>query len=151
MKLKCAYGNGLRPEIWNKFIEKYHVQQIVEFYGATEGNVFMFNPVGKVGALGYLPRILDIVYPTCLVKTCPDDPSIPYRNNKGKCVKCKPNEVGMLICEIKLSGERVFEGYSDKKATESKILKDVFKTNDRYFNTGIYYSYLIIYIYIIYI
>ena len=30
-----------------------------------------------------------------------------------------------------------FDGYSDKESTDKKILTDVFKKGDRYFNTGI--------------
>ena len=32
------FGNGLRPQIWTPFVERFKVKQIGEFYGATEGN-----------------------------------------------------------------------------------------------------------------
>lgn len=37
-KVRLMYGNGLRPQIWKPFIERFQVKQIGEFYGATEGN-----------------------------------------------------------------------------------------------------------------
>ena len=32
------FGNGLKPEIWTKFQNRFGVKQMGEFYGATEGN-----------------------------------------------------------------------------------------------------------------
>jgi len=32
------FGNGLRPQIWNEFKERFGIKRIGEFYGATEGN-----------------------------------------------------------------------------------------------------------------
>jgi Acyl-CoA synthetases (AMP-forming)/AMP-acid ligases II len=31
-------GVGMRGDIWAKFVKRFHVQTIIEFYGATEGN-----------------------------------------------------------------------------------------------------------------
>jgi citronellyl-CoA synthetase len=43
-------------------------------------------------------------------------------------------ESGLLLFEI--AGTAVFRGYTDKKATESKIYLNVFKSGDKWFNTG---------------
>ena len=51
-KLRAITGNGLRPEIWREFQERFAIPRIVEFYGATEGNVSMLNYDGTVGAVG---------------------------------------------------------------------------------------------------
>ena len=32
------YGNGVRPQIWDKFAKRFNVPVIAEFYGATESN-----------------------------------------------------------------------------------------------------------------
>jgi solute carrier family 27 fatty acid transporter 1/4 len=37
-KVRLMYGNGLRPQIWEKFVTRFGIKQIGEFYGATEGN-----------------------------------------------------------------------------------------------------------------
>jgi fatty-acyl-CoA synthase len=58
LQLKYVIGNGMRPDIWLTFQKRYNVANIVEFYGATEGNVGCFNNIGKVGAIGYLPLFL---------------------------------------------------------------------------------------------
>lgn len=31
-------GNGIRKDIWKQFQETFKIEQIVEFYGSTEGN-----------------------------------------------------------------------------------------------------------------
>lgn len=36
--IRTMFGNGLRPQIWNSFANRFHVKEIYEFYGATEGN-----------------------------------------------------------------------------------------------------------------
>ena len=59
--LKFAIGNGMRPDVWEKFQKRYGVDRIIEFYGATEGNVACFNSIGKVGAIGYMPYFMDKV------------------------------------------------------------------------------------------
>lgn len=54
----------------------------------------------------------------------------------GLCISCKPGEVGELVGLIDDDPLRQFAGYTDKKASEKKILTDVFQKGDRYFRTG---------------
>lgn len=42
--LKAILGNGLRPQIWKQFVEKFNIKQVFEFYGATEG----ISNMGKI-------------------------------------------------------------------------------------------------------
>lgn len=37
-RVRVAFGNGLRPQIWEKFCSRFNIERIGEFYGATEGN-----------------------------------------------------------------------------------------------------------------
>ncbi|MDC1144798.1 AMP-binding protein, partial [Porticoccaceae bacterium] len=37
--LKTMLGNGLRPDIWDSFRQRFGVKRITEIYGASEGNV----------------------------------------------------------------------------------------------------------------
>lgn len=138
LKLRTAFGNGMRVEYWEKFRQRYHVDRVVEFYAATEGNVGLFNSTGKVGALGYIPPAFDFIYPVRVIRTDPEDQSKPLRNAKGRCEVCRPGEVGLLVSHIQSSGDptRRFDGYTDSKSTSSKVLVDVFKQGDQYFNTG---------------
>lgn len=43
-RLRLVFGNGLRPQIWPQFVERFNIPNIAEFYGATEGNA----NIGKV-------------------------------------------------------------------------------------------------------
>ena len=136
MHLKCAFGNGLRPDIWEKFKSRFHVERIVEFYGATEGTLALYNSTGKVGALGYIPPFLDNIHPARLVVVSDECKEIPIRDEAGRCVRCKPGQVGLLISPIPKSAVLKWDGYSDKAASEKKLLSNVFSEGDQYFNSG---------------
>lgn len=46
-RVRAMFGNGLRPQIWTKFMERFGIKEIFEFYGATEGN----SNLGKSGSM----------------------------------------------------------------------------------------------------
>jgi len=132
-RIRVCIGNGLRPEIWEQFQERFNIPKIIEFYGATEGNVALMNLDGKVGAIGRLPRIVRGAMGVALIRydVAKDEHE---RDARGFCIPCKPGEVGEAIGRI--SAVSRFEGYSNPEATEKKILRDVFKRGDAYFRTG---------------
>ena len=138
LKIANAFGNGLSKDVWQKFQLRYNVANVIEFYASTEGNLALFNATGKVGALGYVPRIFDFLYPVRLVKPDPNAMSLPLRHSQsGHCESAGVNEVGLLIGPINTSRtDRRFDGYLDKEATEKKILSNVFSTGDSYFNSS---------------
>ena len=137
VRIESAFGNGICRDVWEKFQQRYHVKHIVEFYASTEGNLALFNSTDKVGALGFVPRIVDFLYPVKLVLSEPDNPGVPLRDSKGRCVLSAPNEVGLMIGEINSARvDRRFDGYTDAAATSSKVLRDVLAPGDSFFNTG---------------
>ncbi len=138
MKLISAFGNGMRADVWEKFQKRFKVKHIVEFYAATEGNLALFNATDKVGALGYVPRLFDFLYPIKLVKVHPENKQDPLRDSQtGFCHLSNADEVGLMIGIIDNKRvDRRFDGYTDASANKKKILTDVFFKNDAYFNTG---------------
>ena len=139
LKVHTMMGNGLAADCWKKFQARYKVQHVVEFYLSTEGNVALFNATDqKVGALGWIPRFWDFIYPVKLVAPDPHDASVPLRDPAtGHCRSVEPNETGLLLGEINFKRvDRRFDGYTDARATASKVLESVFKPNDRFFCTG---------------
>ena len=42
-QVRLAFGNGLRPEVWRKLRTRFRIPEVLEFYGATEGNVSKLN------------------------------------------------------------------------------------------------------------
>ncbi|MDH5673662.1 MAG: long-chain-acyl-CoA synthetase [Myxococcales bacterium] len=125
-KVRAMVGNGLRPDIWPGFQQRFGVKRVGEFYGSTEGNVGTLNIDNAVGSVG---RLMGGV----LVRW--DDEADDFlRGPGGFMVKCKADQPGVLIGKI--SKRASFDGYEDKAATNSKILRDVFQKGDAYFNTG---------------
>ncbi len=131
--IRVCIGNGLRPEIWPAFQERFRIPHIIEFYGATEGNVALMNFDGKVGAIGRLPHLVRRAMGVELIRYDVARDELE-RDAAGHCIRCKAGEVGEAIG--RLSDALPFEGYSNREATEKKILRDVFKKGDAYFRTG---------------
>ena len=67
-RIRMCCGNGLRPDIWNSFKDRFRIPRILEFYAATEGNVSLFNVEGKPGAVGRIPSYLAHRFPAALVR-----------------------------------------------------------------------------------
>jgi acyl-CoA synthetase (AMP-forming)/AMP-acid ligase II len=126
-RLRVAVGNGLRPDLWEAFQERFGLPVVREFYGATEGIALTINTEGRLGMMG---RML----PGQAVLRCNPESGEPIRNAGGFCERVKPGEIGLLVSRI--SGVLPFDGYVDRQATRKKILQDVFKRGDRYFDSG---------------
>ena len=62
-----ACGNGLAPEVWDGFKNRFSIPQIFEFYASTEGGVSLFNVQGKRGAIGHIPGYLTHRFSPALV------------------------------------------------------------------------------------
>jgi fatty-acyl-CoA synthase len=137
-KLRLACGNGLRPDLWREFQARFRIPRILEFYGATEGNVNIFNFEGKEGAVGRVPWFVAHRFPIAVVRFDVERQQ-PVRNAEGFCERCEPNEAGEVIGRIVNDPERPgnrFEGYAAESQNESKILRDVFEKGDAWFRTG---------------
>lgn len=133
--LRLVFGNGLRPQIWPQFVKRFNIPRVAEFYGATEGNANIVNIDSTVGSIGFVSRILPQVYPISIIKADPDTGE-PIRDKNGLCQECKPNEPGVFIGKITANPSRSFLGYVDKKASEKKIVRDVFRKGDSAFLSG---------------
>ncbi len=132
-RIRSAMGNGLRPDVWQAFQERFAIPRIVEFYGATEGNLALLNIAGRFGAVGQLPELVRKHLGIELVRFDIEAEEL-VRGSDGMCERCKPNEAGELL--IKISGSTRFEGYTNPSASEKKILRDAFVKGDAYFRTG---------------
>ena len=132
-KVRVVMGNGLRPEVWTPFQERFGIKRIVEFYGATEGNLPLFNIPGRVGAVGYLPGFARKVLGIEIAKFDVDTDDL-VRDADGRCIRCGPDEPGELV--VKITKTARFEGYTNDAASEKKILRGGFVDGDLYFRTG---------------
>jgi fatty-acyl-CoA synthase len=137
-RIRIACGNGLAPEIWESFKERFRIPRIVEFYAATEGGVSLFNVQGKPGAIGHIPAYLAHRFSPALV-VFDSETGEPARNQQGFCVPCAPYQPGEALGKVMNdpanAGSR-FEGYTTEEATEQRILRDVFAPGDAWVRTG---------------
>ena len=133
--IRVITGNGLRPEIWKTFQARFAIPRIVEFYGATEGNVSMLNYDGTVGAVGRVPSYMRRVVTTRIVKFDIEH-EMPVRGMDGLCVECADDEVGEAIGRIADEPGKSFDGYTKAADTQKKVLHDVFERGDAWFRTG---------------
>jgi len=135
--IRGMYGNGLRPDVWKVVQDRFGINNIIEFYGASEGNVSLTNVDSRFGSIGRIPPYAKNALPTKIVKFDVVNEKV-VRNEDGFCIECEDDEagevIGLIPNEDKFSGK--FEGYTDKEATEKKILKDVFEKGDQWFSSG---------------
>jgi fatty-acyl-CoA synthase len=130
--LRLCCGNGLRAEVWQRFVDRFAIPAILEFYASTEGNIALYNVEGEPGALGRVPGYLAHRFGIALVQL-DHNTAEPIRDATGRCVRCDANEAGEALGEIR---DGNFEGYTEQAASDRKILRDVFKAGDAWFRTG---------------
>ncbi|MCP4382685.1 MAG: AMP-binding protein, partial [Hyphomicrobiales bacterium] len=131
-------GNGLRPDIWLRFKERFGIGTIREYYAATEGNAILFNWDDTPGAVGRVPRWAYMLFPVTNVRF-DFEGEAPVRGSDGLCIECAPDEIGEVISQIivdPLKPAQRFDGYVDRADTERKVLRDVFIAGDLWFRTG---------------
>ncbi len=120
-------GNGLRPDIWKEFKTRFGIDEVYEFYAASEGNIAFINLLNADCTVGICPA------PYALVKYDVDRDE-PVQAPDGRLIRVAKGEVGLLIGEV--SERYAFDGYTDKAASEKKLLRDVFVAGDCWFNSG---------------
>jgi fatty-acyl-CoA synthase/citronellyl-CoA synthetase len=123
-------GNGLRPDIWMQFKERFGINRVHEFYGASEGNTGFVNIFNFDKTVGWAPKSGS----AWTVVDFDVDADAPTRDNAGFMQRMNVGETGLLISKI--DEQQPFDGYTDKQETEKKILRDVFEKGDEWFNTG---------------
>jgi len=125
--VRIIVGNGIRPAIWKTFKQRFNIPKIMEFYASSEGNVAFSNLLNFDETCGISPL------PFAIVKYDRETDQ-PIRDNKGRMIKVKKGESGLLIGKI--TAKSPFHGYTDPKKTKAAIFEAVFKKDDRWFNTG---------------
>lgn len=120
-------GNGLRPNVWMPFKERFQVEEIIELYAASDGNIGFTNIFNFDNTVGFSPMKWVLVEYN-------KDKEEPVRGADGFMIPVKKGGQGLLIAEI--SDKAPLDGYTDPEKTRKVILTDVFEKGDRWFNTG---------------
>ncbi|WP_040782268.1 long-chain-acyl-CoA synthetase [Nocardia pneumoniae] len=125
--VRLVVGNGLRPELWDEFESRFGIERIVEFYGASEANIGFANAFGVDRTAGFCPLPYAVV-------EYDDDIGKPKRDHNGRLRRVGTGGVGLLLAKVT---DRVpFDGYTDKAASEAKLVRDGFEPGDIWFDTG---------------
>ena len=146
-KVRAAFGNGLRPDVWDRFRDRFGIEAIAEFYSATEGPGAMWNLSrnkyysGAIGRGGPLARLLATIMGrgSAIVKLdwATDE---PWRDpaNSNHCALVETNTPGELLYRVDPNdlAANYLGYYGNSKASGSKILRDVFAPGDAWFRTG---------------
>ncbi|HUE35263.1 MAG TPA: long-chain-acyl-CoA synthetase FadD6 [Mycobacterium sp.] len=126
-KVRLIAGNGLRPEIWNEFTERFGIARVCEFYASSEGNTAFINIFNVPRTTGISPT------PLAYVEYDPDT-GVPLRDGNGRVRKVAAGEPGLLISPV--NRLQPFDGYTDKESTEKKLVRNAFREGDCWFNSG---------------
>ncbi|KAF2435254.1 bifunctional fatty acid transporter and acyl-CoA synthetase [Tothia fuscella] len=134
-----AAGNGLSGDVWNKFMDRYGIEEIREFYRSTEGLAKFDNfgsgriSAGKVGFEGPIYHYFN--EHTYLVRY-DTEKEAPWRDPKtGFCAVTKPGQPGEAIARIN-NIETMSDYLNNDKANQEKIIRNVFKKGDQFQRTG---------------
>lgn len=130
--LVLVVGNGMRGDLMEPFRKRFNIKHIYEIYGATEGVGSFLNMEEIPGMCGNL--VLNGMRQGEIIKYDLENDEI-VRDENGYAVKCEVGEIGLLVCEINELNR--FAGYvNNPEATEAKILRNLFRPGDEYFNSG---------------
>ena len=125
--VRTIVGNGLRPDIWHHFKDRFNIERIGEFYAASEGNGGFANVFNKDCTVG-----VNVAPVKLIAYDVANDEII--RGSDGFCHEVALGEPGLLL--IQVTARSQYEGYTNQEASEKKLLRDVFEEGDLYFNSG---------------
>ena len=140
-KLKSMYGNGMRPDVWMRFRERFGIANVNEFFNSTEGMLSLLNVCtgpfhdAHVGHQGGIQRFLtrDLIVP---VEVNHEDGEKLWRDPKTGFARRKSYEEGgeiLVQCQV----PEEFVGYwNNPEATNKRFERDVFRKGDLWYKTG---------------
>ena len=125
--IRAMVGNGLRPDLWDCFRDRFGVERICEIYGASEGACMFMNGLNKDKTIGMTNATVAL-----LKYDVASDELI--KSDNGFCIEADHETPGLLA--VKISPDSPYNGYTDKKESEKKILRNVLEEGDAWFNSG---------------
>lgn len=134
-KVQVAWGNGMRPDVWEPFRERFNVPVINELYAATDGLGATFNRnAGPFTAhtIGLRGLIWNWRFSGQEVRVKMDvDTEDIMRDENGFAVKCGVNEPGQVLHRLTPETLPSVPGYyNNDGATKNRRITDVFEKGD---------------------
>lgn len=138
--VRSIHGNGLRPDIWKQFRDRFGITMIFELFNSTEAMLSLDNQSRGdflAGSVGHHGALLRWKYHDAYVPVAVDtETGQIIRDPRTGFASRVPYEVGGEIL-VAVPGERSFMGYfNNAKATENKYVRDVFRKGDCFYRTG---------------
>ncbi|KAJ9612451.1 hypothetical protein H2200_004048 [Cladophialophora chaetospira] len=138
--LRLCYGNGLRPDVWEKFQTRFNIPEVGEFFNSTEGMFSLFNydrgPYFQacVGHHGLILRTM--LRNTYIPVKIDHETGDIWRDPKtGFAQRTSYEEGGEML--VAVPSKQAFQGYwRSQAATDKKFATDVFKKGDIYYRSG---------------
>lgn len=90
--IRMAHGNGMRPDVWNRFRDRFGIPLIGEWYASTEGTGILTNyntgPNGA-GAIGYRGSLARTVDKGLKIAKFDIQTEELIRDKNGRCIEVK--------------------------------------------------------------
>jgi acyl-CoA synthetase (AMP-forming)/AMP-acid ligase II len=138
--VRVMFGNGMRPDVWHRFVDRFGIETVAEFFNSTEGVFALINicrgpylatAVGHHGAI-QRRRLNNTFIPVEIDR----ETNKIARDPETGFAKRKPYEVGGEII-VQLPTEKAFVGYyNNPEATNKMFERNVFKKGDIFYRTG---------------
>ncbi|EUC47459.1 hypothetical protein COCMIDRAFT_3550 [Bipolaris oryzae ATCC 44560] len=140
-KVHMAWGNGMRPDVWEPFRERFNIPVIHELFAATDGLGSSFNRNAgpfTASCIGLRGLIWNWKFRNqeVLVKMDLDAEEI-VRDRNGFARRCSVNEPGQMLYRVTPETLATVPNYYDNKAaTQKRLFTDVFEKGDMWFKSG---------------
>ncbi|KAJ9614636.1 hypothetical protein H2200_002773 [Cladophialophora chaetospira] len=140
--IKMAWGNGMRPDVWENFRTRFGIDTINELYAATDGMGASFN--ANRGEFGKNAVGMRGIYWNWTnganekrVKMDIDSEEI-LRDPQGFAILAKTGEPGEVVHRMDpATADTVFAGYyKNKGAGHKRFIRDLFAKGDLWFRSG---------------
>ncbi|KAI0599465.1 fatty-acyl-CoA synthase [Biscogniauxia sp. FL1348] len=141
--VRMAWGNGMRPDVWERFRERFGIECINELYAATDGMLFCANPNRgpftrhAIALRGPLWHLLNGGAEK-RVRIDPDTQELARGADDGFAVECAPGEPGETIVRMDAAdpdrGTPTYFG--NHGAAVQRRAADVFAPGDLWFRSG---------------
>lgn len=141
-KLQMAWGNGMRPDVWEVFRQRFNIPVIHELYAATDGmgatfnynaGEFSRNAIGVRGLVWHRRNEGREIR----ARINPDTEEIE-RDASGYVIRAGVNEPGEVLHRVDPAmRQAAFLGYfKNEQASEKRWMYDVFEKGDLWFRSG---------------
>ncbi|KAF9910073.1 hypothetical protein EC991_007404 [Linnemannia zychae] len=140
-KVRLMFGNGLRPDIWRKFQERFGVATVFESYTMSEATSALFNLTSGedgAGAVGFRGPIVRAFQGGLRIVKVDLDTEELIKDKNGYCIECEMGETGELItlADSKKLENRFVGYYNQPKLSQAKLIQNAFVQGDQYMRTG---------------